>query len=69
MNNNFNTDINKKIYKKNINNYFEEKIKEKNNKINKLKYDLILFNIILNKINIKDKLNLNTFENINLFEL
>ena len=55
MNNNYPTENIRKINKrKNKNIFFVEKIKEKNNKINKLKNDLIISEMILNELKNKD---------------
>lgn len=55
INKNFPTENNRKINKgKNSNLFYAEKLKEKNNKINKLKKDLILSEIILNELKKKD---------------
>ena len=55
INKNFPTENSRKINKgKSSNLFYAEKLKEKNNKINKLKKDLILSEIILNELKKKD---------------
>ena len=68
INKNFLTENNRKINKgENINIYYAEKIKEKNNKINKLKKDLIISEMILNELKKNDKSEFmdKNFESIN----
>jgi hypothetical protein len=57
--------MNNKSEKKNIKNIFlSDKLKEKNNKIDKLKQDLALSELILNDLKYKNK-KLNTMDNTN----
>lgn len=67
-NKDFSLDNNRRISRKNTDIFFAEKIKEKNNMINKLKKDLFMSEMVLNDIRNNDKI-LETIDYDNDFEV